>query len=416
MTFSNKNGLVKPWLMWGMCACFVFYQFLIQVSPSIMVFHLQELLGRSADSIALLSSAFFYMYLIAQLPAGILIDLFGAKRILSVSIVLLGIAVSIFALSYNYYTLLLARILMGFFCASAVAGTLYVAANWFSPKLFALAAGLTEMLGMIGGALGQEYLAKLSLKIGYDNSMFYCSLIAAVLFLIILIFLSDKPGQRFIKIDYTNVNFKCFLGHFLKIVKSGRAWLNGIIAGILFLPIGVFAGLWAIPYFQTAYSMNSVKAAMISSMIFWGAALGCTFFGWLCEKKEKIKKLIYIICNIGCLIIISILIYGPVIPNSYIIMLMLLFGFISGGYVISFVVAKELVGEEYKASILAFTNMAVLLGALILQPLVSVIINIFSNENGKITANSMTVGLTVLPVLFLIGIIIIPFLKTKKSS
>ena len=62
---------------------FVLYQFLLQGSTSLMVPQLMEDLCINLTQIGFLSAAFFYPYVLLQIPAGILADKYGARNVLT---------------------------------------------------------------------------------------------------------------------------------------------------------------------------------------------------------------------------------------------------------------------------------------------------------------------------------------------
>src|SRR5580698_9744175 len=81
---AGKN--VPPtWLaasIWGIAALFYLTGFYQRVSPAVMTEELMRTFSIGAGSLGNLSAFFFYSYVAMQIPTGILIDSWGARKLL----------------------------------------------------------------------------------------------------------------------------------------------------------------------------------------------------------------------------------------------------------------------------------------------------------------------------------------------
>jgi MFS family permease len=172
---------------------FVLYQFLLQGSTSLMVPQLMEDLCINLTQIGFLSAAFFYPYVLLQIPAGILADKYGARNVLIASTLLLVLGTLWFALSGSLLTAFSSRIFMGVASAPGVACAMCLGAKWY-PKKFALVAGMFEMMGMIGGALGDYLLSESLTRFSAAYTMGFCAAAGFVLLILIIIFVKNGPS------------------------------------------------------------------------------------------------------------------------------------------------------------------------------------------------------------------------------
>ncbi|KKL20276.1 hypothetical protein LCGC14_2457090 [marine sediment metagenome] len=78
------------WVIWGLCAIFYFYEFVLRVSPSVMVDDLMNSFGITASAVGLLTSFYIYSYAPMQVPVGMLMDHFGVKKVLSIASLVCG--------------------------------------------------------------------------------------------------------------------------------------------------------------------------------------------------------------------------------------------------------------------------------------------------------------------------------------
>ena len=84
----RESTLIK-WTIWVLAAVFYFYEFLLRISPSVMVPELMSSFGITASSVGVLSAFYLYAYAPMQLPVGILMDRYGIKKILSAASIIL---------------------------------------------------------------------------------------------------------------------------------------------------------------------------------------------------------------------------------------------------------------------------------------------------------------------------------------
>ncbi|MDF2529200.1 MAG: major facilitator family transporter [Gammaproteobacteria bacterium] len=362
----NQSSIL-PWLVWSISAAFVLYQFLLQSSISVMIPELMHALKINIVSIGLLSSSFFYPYVVLQIPAGILVDRFGARVLLISSILLCALASIVFAMAKIMLVAELSRILMGVASAPAVVCGMYLACRWFDKGKFALVAGMIEMIGLMGGAVGQFFLAHLVTNWGWRASMVTCAVVALILLLLCILLVFDHPKEKVV--SCTPMDMSLLFKKFLQVMFIPQIWIACIYSGLMFSIITGFAGLWSIPFLEMRYGISSNEAASASALVFIGSAIGTTLVGWLACRLGKLRILMALaaILCLGCMLAI---LYANVSVAEMSVLLICL-GLTSGSYILAFAVVKKNTCQEINATAMGFTNMVcIMLGAPILQPLI----------------------------------------------
>lgn len=404
----------RAWLSWGIAALFVFFQFALQSSTSMMIPCLEIAFHTQALGVAFLTSGFFYTYIIMQIPAGVLIDQYGAKKVISLGLIIAGFACLIFARSQHLGVAIFSRILLGLVCAPAYAGTLYVASNWFPPKQFALIVGLTELLAMLGGAVGESYLGYCVGGVGWRNTLFLSALFSFGLGLLAILLIQSRPRLK--AREKTTLNFRIFRKQFTAVVKKSQSWFCGLFAGLVFTSVNAFAGLWAIPFLERSYHVPIEKAALISSMIYVGVGIGSPIMGLISDSIKRRKPIMLINTIIG-IILVTLFIYIPHIPIYFLFILSFLLGISLSAYMLSFVIMREITPRIFRGTALGYTNMmSIIIGAPLLQLLICELlrwhwdgkirkgIQVFSLENYHF-------ALSVLPIALLLAIVVWFFIK-----
>lgn len=107
--------------------------------------------GLSASELGFLAAAMFAGYGLAQLPVGLALDLFGARRVQTALTLLAGVGLLLFALAPNYEMLILSRVLTGIGVSAGLMAVLKANSQWFRPDRVAGVTGWCLVIGAAGG-------------------------------------------------------------------------------------------------------------------------------------------------------------------------------------------------------------------------------------------------------------------------
>ncbi len=391
-----------PWLGWFVASFAGMYQFLLQTSTSVMISGLEQAFGLDSFGVSVLSSSFFYTYLISQIPAGMLLDYFRPRRTIALCQLIITFACIFFAMSTHVWSAAASRIMMGFFCAPTIVAALYLAARSLPERYFALVAGLTETMGMLGGVAGQALLARSVIHYGWRHTMFILAAIALLM---------SVSAWLIIRDDFCNESAKAaenteshMLRDLMSILLQPQAIINGLYCGLTFGIVASFGAFWCIPYLMQRYGIELSYAADASSMIFIGAAMGAPFIGWFSERLG-VKRNLMIIWPLLAGIIFCFITYVPGISISSMFMLIFFLGFFSGVYLLPFAVMRDISPPHIRGTAMGYINMmCILIGSPVLQPSIGWILNL----HHEVTVHAYQHAFMIIPV-SMIGAVILAF-------
>lgn len=353
------------WVVWLVASLFYSIEYLQRVSPTVMAEPLMHAFGMNAEIFSFVSSLYFYSYAAAQIPVGLLLDRFGGRRLLSLSCLVISLGSLLFALSHVLWVLGMARILIGFGSAFAFIGVLKLASNWFPEKRYPLMVGLTNSLGVAGAIFGQAPLAALVQHIGWQESMIVLSLIGLAISILIWFTILDCPICLLRPANnHKRVVMSTPVWPALKLIFSTpQAWVTGIYAGLMVVPVIAFGELWAVPFLTKQYQLSPIMAANINSAIFIGIGFGGPLNGWLSSLLRR-QKTVMFLGNVGALLSLLAILYIPG-WNDYVLFAWLFcFGFCTSSMLMAFTLNKQRFEVEHNGTVAAFTNMIiVILGA-----------------------------------------------------
>lgn len=386
--FSKRSVII--FLLMALFLCF---EMGLQVSPAVMTLDLSSALHLNTFDLGIMSGAYFITYSAMQIPSGLMYDRFDILKVVCTAILVCGIGAGLFGLSESMLSGSLARMLMGFGSAFAFLSVLTVAARYFTPRYFAMLAGIAQLLAAIGAIGGELPIAWLNRQLGWRHSFLVFMISAFVLIILILLAFRNIPLEC--KIPKGSETVKNSLK---EILKNAQTWFVGLYALLNWAPITAFASLWGVPFLMIKFGFSLNLAASLASLIWLGVGLSSPFLGYLSDLIKNRKMILIGTALIGALAFL-ILLYAPHLSILEIGILLFAAGMGSSGQVLSFAVVKDYTSSERTSAAIGFNNMAEVASGLIMQPLIGKLLLI---AGGGKSLNAFLHSLWVLPLCHLV--------------
>jgi len=402
---ARKRRMRLAWLVWFVAAVFVLFQFFLQLSSGEVIGGLMKSFALTALGGGVLASSYYYIYVLLQTPAGMLLDRYGPRGILSFGALFVCMGCLLFSASKTVFFALIGRVLMGGGAAFAFVGCLNIISIWFPVQRFALMAAIVETAGMIGAIIGNFWLANYIEKSGWRECMIFSGIFAGILSCCLVMVVRNAPRKKVSKNTMIRTSLRA---GFKKIIRNPVVWLNGIYSGLMFSIVTVFIALWAIPFFEITRHVDLVKATLTASALYVGVAIGGPIIGWLDGKTHWRKRII--IFNAFCA---SICLFLVIFGTQFSLMTIGIFLFIAGmcasSYVLTFAIASNIATPDNRATCIGFTNMLCVAFAPILQPFIGFLITHLKGMH-----DYFQWSMSVVPMLLLVATVIGFFLPERK--
>src|SRR2546426_366308 len=157
------------WSVWTVAALFYLAAFYLRTSPAVMTTELMRDFGIRASQLGQFSAFYFYAYIVMQIPTGVLVDSFGARRLLIVGSLAAAAGTLLFGMTSSYPLASIGRAIVGASTAVGWVVTLKIATHWFPKSRFAMLSGLGLMMGNIGALFAQVPLRLLVEDFGWRS-------------------------------------------------------------------------------------------------------------------------------------------------------------------------------------------------------------------------------------------------------
>lgn len=410
--------MIQPWTVCIIGMLFYCYNYFLRVSPSVMQADLTQTFHITATQFGVLAGFYYYAYTPMQLPAGMIYDKFGARFVLFLACLTAVIGLTVFISADTYVVAGAGRFLVGLGTAFAYIGVLKLASLWLPPNRFATVAGLTTALGMTSGALSQKYLAHIVEIFGYKTALHTALFIGVILSFAIVLVIKSRPNKPINASNemVTPMTTKDLLRALRVIFTNPQMWLIGMVGCLLYLPASVFLDLWGIPYLKTVYQLSSTEAVNISSLTFLGWIISGPIIGMISDKIKRRRSPLIVTGGIAALLLCTIF-YVPGLTLSELYVIFFMTGFCCGSHPLCFALGKENNSAQTAGTAVAVTNMLIMLGGAVFQPVVGKLLDLHTTSpigaNGLPTysASDYTFALSIIPLGVALGIFIASFVK-----
>ena len=252
MNLSLRKRILRVILPF--CAGY-FFSYLMRTINAVISPELTRELSLSAADLGLLTSTYFFSFALAQIPVGIALDHYGARRVASCLLVLAGVGAMLFGVGENLATLALARALIGLGVAACLMAGLKGFFDWFDLKFQPSLTGVIMASGAVG-ALTTSVPVTLALPlIGWRGIFIASGALALALSVITSRVVPDAVSAQ------SRTTLKQCLDGVGQIFRA-RAFWRFAPQGALFT--GCFMalqGLWVVPWLMNVNGYSRAIAA-----------------------------------------------------------------------------------------------------------------------------------------------------------
>lgn len=367
------------WTIWGLGAALYFMAFYQRVAPAVIANDLTAEFALTATSLGNLSAFYFYSYVGFQIPTGLLVDRWGARKLLTLGCVIAALGTLVFAMAPTLAWANAGRFLIGGSVGVAFVCMLKLAAHWMAPRQFALTSGIALTVGVVGGVLAGAPLRWLVDGFGWREVMVASAAFTALLAVAIWWIVRDDPMEK----GYASH----FTGHeddapALSVMQSLKAVFSYRNTALLFFVPGAFsgivlsfAGLWGVPFLTTHYGLTKAHAAGLCSVMLVAWAVGSMTYGPLSERLGR-RKPLFAAGMIVTMALWAALVFIPALPYAVLVALLIVTGFVGAGFIIVFAYAKESVPPALAGTASGIVNMGVMTGGMVMQPVIGWVLDL----------------------------------------
>ncbi len=413
----SKNVWLKACLFWGLATLFYFYDNLLQISPSAMKPELFATFVRDAEQFGSLSAYCLYAYGLMQIPAGLLMDRFGPRQLLTVACVLCAIGSLLFGTAVTIWEAKFGRVMIGIGASFALVSCLNIASQWFPANRFALITGLTVTVGFLGAVFGLSTVSGIVAHLGWRETMQWGGIFGLILAFFLWILIRDKNEESAERPTEKPIATASVFSGLLQVIQHKQTWIAALYAGLMFVPTLAFGGLWGIPFLVEAHGFTRASAGMCISMIYLGWVFGGPFWGFISDYYKR-RNLPMMIATLFTLLNCLAVIYLENLSVQTLSVLLFVLGFSSSGFILAFAVVRESNSALVVGTALGFMNALNTFWGALAQPVIGKILDMsvessvtYSGVERTFNLMQYQKALMALPICLCVSLVMLFFLK-----
>jgi MFS family permease len=328
-------------------------------------------LGLSAAELGLLSSSFFLVFAVIQLPLGVALDRFGPRLCLLVGIAVALAGVLLFALGTSPTMLIAARVLMGLGCSGSFMAPLALYARRFPPDRFATLTGVQLGLGSIGTLLATAPLALSSAAIGWRGSFVVAAAVTLLVGLTVAVVVRDEAGSA----TRHETLRKAIAGirDVFRTPSVGHLFLMQFASYPSFVLI---VGLWGGPYLSHVYGYGLAERGNLLLVAALAQVIGSLLWGPT-DRLLKSYKAPVLAGTVAMAIAFAVLASAGTLPEPWLAIWFAVFGFVCASTAVAIAHGKSLFPPHLVGRGLTLLNMGSMGGVFFNQIISGVLIDLF---------------------------------------
>lgn len=393
---------IAPFVICTLGSFFYVYDYFLAVSPSVMTGNLLSAFNLDAGALGSLLAVFFLASTFFQVPAGVLLDRFGARALLSLAVLVSGLGALLFGVAHAPWQIAFARLLMGIGSPFAFLGALFLASRWFAHKYFALIAGLVQVGASVGCIIGGGPMAALVNALGWRESMILIGCVTLILSVLFWMVLRDGEPQVKVAAAYEHQRLR-------DVFKVKAVWWIALVGFASWITVTGVGALWGVPYLMGVYNLSNEATGYLYILLWLGLGVGSPLVGWWSDRMRQ-RKLPFYFCFAVGIVAGLLFMMAPSLPLWFVAFLLFVLGFAASLQSLTFGVAKDLIPHKHFVAASGLINLAAVFTGVVSQPLMGYIIDGHARARGVAThiysVQDYQIGFIVIPVVLLLGLLV----------
>jgi sugar phosphate permease len=253
---------------------------------------IRQELGISIAHSGILLSAFLLVYAFCQLPAGAIVDRFGARLVLSAGLVLWSFAQVLGGLVSSFKQFLAVRGLLGIGESPQFPSCARIVTDWFAQRDRGLATGIWNCASSLGTAIAAPLLTILMLQLGW-RWMFITMGVAGLV--VGLAFYTLHRDPKHLRLTDTEMEYlssaeretqPMAFREWGRLFGFGTTW--GMVCGffgIVYMNWLYFA--WLLQYLEIQWHLSIARTGWVAAIPFTCGVVGSVTVGRVCDVLSR---------------------------------------------------------------------------------------------------------------------------------
>jgi MFS family permease len=352
--------------MWGIPAFLFLFAFFHRVAPGVFARELMQAFGVTGGVVGLLSATYFHAYAGLMIPAGVLLDRLGVRRVVGAGGLVMGAGALLMALAPGLVALFAGRLLVGAGASVMFVGALKIATTWFPAPYFATLSAATAATGVLGGIVGTVPLAWLATGLDWRGALAVVGLVTLGGAALCLLVVRDQPAGR-AAAALPAPSWPEVLAGLGRVLGNPHTWPPFLAFFFLYSAANNLF-FWVVPCLRDVYGLGMSRAALYATAPSVALLVAGPLTGFVSDRVLRRRRLPYAVltaAQFGAWLVF-VLTLGR-LPLWGLYALLLGMGLVGAAFVLTWPLGREVNPPELAGVAVATVNLGGFVGAALTQ-------------------------------------------------
>jgi len=375
----------QRWTIFSVLALMYILVYFYRVSLAVVAGDISRELKLTPEQLGSLSGILFYVYAVAQLPLGPMIDRLGSRLVISGCGLLTTAGGILFAQADGLAMAMAARVLIGLGTASVLMATFTIFSHWFTKQEFGRVSGFMVALGNVGNLVATAPLALAVSVFGWRSSFLLVGFVQALVTVLVFCMVRDRPADN--SRDPAGISASestGVLAAWREIFGNRDFWLLGIVSFFWYGNYLALQGLWGGPYLMDVLHLSRAAAGRILMFTSLGFIAGSMVIDTIARRLFRSYKKTLLAGQVLLLLLMS----GFLGLVEALPQLLVEAGFFAIGLAVSsgvmiYPIIRSMFSVRIVGTALTSLNFFVLMGAAVSQQVMGLIIGFLGDGSAE---------------------------------
>lgn len=273
---ERKSNNINYFIIWVLVTLFYCYQYVLRLLPNVIMPELMRQFSIGANEFGDFAGIYYIGYIVMQIPIGILLSRFGAKKILPISILIAAFGILPMGMKTSWELVIFGRLLIGVGSSAAIVGAFQIFREIF-PNRFSQMIGSFVCVGLLTAIYISKPLGNVSQNIGFEEMVYIIFITGIVLSVFTFIALPRSKVTR-----SSNI-----ISEITDILVNYKLIIMSILAGLMVAPLEGFADAWGTAFVRMVYDLDRQASDSIIGTILKGMCVGSIIVPYIADKTRK---------------------------------------------------------------------------------------------------------------------------------
>jgi len=414
-TLRYRLGGRRAWMVWSAAIAVYILAVFHRTSLGVAGLIAAERFHISSAQLATFTMVQLFVYAVMQVPVGVILDRFGAKKVLVTGVVLMTGGQFAFAFANTFGGGVVARVFVGMGDAMIFISLVQLVALWFPPARTAMVTQMTGVIGQIGAVAATVPLSAALHSVGWTWSFGVAASVGIVLGIVLIVVVRDSPYE-----DHHLDELKMrAVGRALKLAWAEPGTRLGLWSHFSAqFGATIFALLWGFPFLVSGQGLSSEMASVLLIVMTVTAVVTSPLVGAFVTRWPYSRSTL-ILWIVGAIMVIwaVVLLWPGRAPLWLLVVLVVVLAVGGPGSMVGFDMARTFNPPTRLGSANGIVNVGGFVASLSTVALIGIVLDLVAPGGpSTYTVDSFRVAMSVQYIVWVIGLVQILRFRRKARA